>query len=91
MYISDVPFTKGHVTGSSVSFLNDVKTNDKETVYFPILFYVLINVFPPEFSFFSKSYFYTSFRNPQITAATVPLTSQIRAIAKLLLLIVYDI
>jgi hypothetical protein len=48
MYISDVPFTKVHVTGSSFSFLNDVRTNDKETFYFPILFYVLINVPPPK-------------------------------------------
>jgi len=73
MYIYDVPFTRIHVTGSSVSFLNDVRTNDKETFYFPILFYVLINVFPSKFSFFSKLYFYTSFRNHQIT--TVALTS----------------
>jgi len=89
MYISDVPFTKVHVTGSIVSFLNDVRTKDKETFYFPILCYVLINVFDQKFSFFSKLCFYISFRNPQITAVTAALTSQIRTTTKSLLLIVY--
>jgi len=57
MYNSDVPFTRVHVTGSSISFLNDVRTNDKGTFHFLVLFYVFINVFPSKIFVFLQIVF----------------------------------